>query len=217
MGNKNTSGIKTQDTAKIWPAITIVGVIAYVIIDIVLTFLRPDYNWLHNAESDYGRGPYFWLMDINFLLRCLLTLALAKALLINYPKNKSIKQTTFWLILWAVMSGLLVFFADNPYGYPKLRSGPAHLLIAFVAFTAALIAMILFSRAASAIKMKRVNSYLLIGLTFAAVVSFFLIGHAGFRPNSLGGLYERIFLASVLVWETVLARFILTENKLTNA
>ena len=49
------------------------GGIAYVAIDVVLRFLRPAYSLLYNAESDYGRGPWYWLMDFNFLLRALQT------------------------------------------------------------------------------------------------------------------------------------------------
>ena len=65
------AGINTkksnQSFAQIWPMITVLGIVIYIAIDIVLAFLRPEYSILHNAESDYGRGQYFWVMDINFL------------------------------------------------------------------------------------------------------------------------------------------------------
>lgn len=184
---------------------TIVGIFLYVAIDVVLVFLRPTYDWIHNAESDYGRGPYFWLMDINFLLRCLLSVALVKALYCKFPKNRNISRSSIWLIIWSLASGLLAFFADNPYGYPKLRSGSVHLVIAFVAFISILIAMILFRRFPSELGLNRANAFVNIGLAGLAVISLVLLGHSGFSPNSLGGIYERIFLASVLAWEFVLA------------
>jgi hypothetical protein len=46
---------------------------------VLLGFLRPRYSLLYNAESDYGRGPWYWVMDLNFLLRCALSLAAAGA------------------------------------------------------------------------------------------------------------------------------------------
>lgn len=58
----------------------VAGVAVYVAIDVALAFLRPDYSLLHNAESDYGVGPWSWLMDVNFLLRCLTTLAIVAAM-----------------------------------------------------------------------------------------------------------------------------------------
>jgi hypothetical membrane protein len=213
MVNQIVARARKQNTVQIWSLATALGVVIYVAIDIVLAFLRPDYSWLHNAESDYGRGPYFWLMDINFLLRCLLSLALVKVLLINFPKNKLIKRASFWLILWAVMSGLLAFFADNPYGYPKLQSGSIHLLIAFIAFFAALVTMVLFNRLKSVMRLSHTTIRCLIALTVIAFVSIVLLGHSGFRPHSFGGLYERVFLLSVLVWEVVLALSINGENK----
>jgi hypothetical membrane protein len=59
---------------------TLAGVVVYVGIDVLLKFLRPQYSLLYNAESDYGRGPWYWVMDLNFLLRCALSLAVAGAL-----------------------------------------------------------------------------------------------------------------------------------------
>jgi len=49
----------------------------YVAIDVALAFLRPGDSLLPNAESDYGVGPWSWLMDVNFLVRCAATLAIA--------------------------------------------------------------------------------------------------------------------------------------------
>jgi hypothetical protein len=55
-------------------------VIVYVAIDVLLRFLQPGYSLLYNAESDYGRGAWYWVMDLNFLLRCALSLGIAAAL-----------------------------------------------------------------------------------------------------------------------------------------
>ena len=63
--------------AKPLARLTLAGVAVYVAIDVLLAFLRPGYSLIYNAESDYGRGPWFWVMDINFLLRCALSLAIA--------------------------------------------------------------------------------------------------------------------------------------------
>lgn len=55
------------------------GLVAYAAIDAALNFLPPHYSVISNAESDYGVGPYGWLMDANFVLRGLLSLAVAVA------------------------------------------------------------------------------------------------------------------------------------------
>jgi len=39
----------------------LVGIIAYVIIDVLLSLLRLQYSVFHNAENDFGRGPCYAL------------------------------------------------------------------------------------------------------------------------------------------------------------
>ncbi len=203
--------------AKPWPYTVIVGIIIYVAIDILLAFLRPDYSSLHNAESDYGRGPYSWVMDINFLLRCVLSLALVKAIWTTFPKEKPIKKASYWLIAWAISSGLLAFFADNPFGYPKLKSGSIHLLLAFVVFISALVGMVLLTRRFMIVQAWRDTAGLLVGITILAIVSLVLMGYVGIRPHTLGGLYERFFLGSVLLWEGVVAIKIISGNNTSSS
>jgi len=188
-----------------WSLAVVCGIAVYVIIDIVLTILRPDYNWLHNAESDFGRGPYFWLMDINFILRYLFSLSLVKMLWTQFPKDKSLKRATYWIVLWALTSGLLAFFADNPYGYRPLWSGRIHLLFALIAFVSVIVGMVLITRRLTSLSVNLAIKNILIGLTVLACITLLLLGHSGFRPDNFGGLYERIFLFSVLAWEGLLA------------
>ena len=197
--------------------IAVWGIVIYVAIDIVLAFLRPDYSTLHNAESDYGRGSYFWVMDINFLLRCGLSLALVKAIWNAFPKENPIKRASSWLIAWAIASGLLAFFTDNPYGYPKLKSGSIHLLLAFVAFIGALVGMILLTRRFRVVQTWHNTTRLLASITILAIISLVLMGHAGIRPYTLGGLYEKFYLGSILLWEGVVAAKIISAGNTSSS
>jgi len=45
-------------------------------------------------------------------------------------------------------------------------------------------------------------------LSWGALVPILLLGHAHFRPQSLGGLYEKLFLAVELAWLLVCAVWI---------
>jgi len=213
----NTISTKNIDwkSVKVWANITVIGIVIYIVIDVILAFLRTDYSLLRNAESDYGRGPYFWLMDINFLLRCLFSLTLSKTLVMAFPKNRSIKNSSYWLIGWAIGSGLLAFFSDNPHGYQRLRSGSTHVLVAFIAFIAIVVAMVLISHLIYKMKPESKTTILLISLCVVAILSLLLLGHTHrvLYRHSLGGLYERIFLASVLIWEATLA--LMVSNKIS--
>ena len=73
--------------------LTLAGVAVYLAIDVLLAFLRPKYSLLYNAESDYGRGPWYWVMDLNFLLRCALSLAACLALLRAAGSDSRVKRS----------------------------------------------------------------------------------------------------------------------------
>ena len=45
-------------------------------------------------------------------------------------------------------------------------------------------------------------------LSYGAFVPILLLGHSRFRPHSLGGLYEKLFLAVELAWFLVAAAWI---------
>ena len=97
----------TRPAAKTLALAAVAGVICYVAIDVVLKFLRPEYSLLHNAESDYGRGPWFWVMDLNFLLRCALSLAIAVAISRSARMEGRLRAGQVLLVIWATCSGLL--------------------------------------------------------------------------------------------------------------
>jgi hypothetical membrane protein len=171
-----------------------------VLIDILLAFLRPDVNLLHNAESDYGVGPYSWLMDINFLLRGGLSLAAAGAILKQTSSGGRLRLGIGFLVAWGVGSGILAFLPDNPSGTPVTASGVVHLSVAFLAFICAVIGTIVLSVKFRLVPQLRQVSPLLIVISIAAAVSLLLLGHTDFRAGTLAGLYERIFLGLELVW-----------------
>jgi hypothetical protein len=180
--------------------IAIAGVFLYVLIDVLLAFLRPDVNLIHNAESDYGVGPYSWLMDVNFLLRCGLSLAAAGAIVRHTSTGSRLRLGTGFLVAWGVASGILAFFPDNPSGTPVTASGVAHLSIAFLAFTCVVIGTIVLSVKFRLVPQLRQAVPFLLLISIAAVVPLMLLGHTDFRPGTLAGLYERIFLGLELVW-----------------
>ena len=179
------------------------GVVVYVGIDVLLAFLRPRYSLLYNAESDYGRGPWYWLMDLNFLLRCALSLALAGALAQSFPGR--VRGGLGLLVTWAVCSGLLAFFADDPKGYPATASGRIHLVLAFIAFTAMAAGAIVIS-----VNLRSGLPSAALPLAIAGAAAYLLLGVAARHRHAPGGLYERIFLGLELLWIAVVAARIAT-------
>lgn len=187
---------------RVWAEAAIAGITVYVAIDIALVFLRPHFSVLHNAESDYGsHGPYDWLMDLNFLLRCALSLAAVRALALAVPQQPRLRAALGLLSVWAIASGLLAFFPDDPVGTRAHGLAPrVHLLLAGVAFVAVAVGTRLATRALRTETRWRAAIAPLTLLSWGAIVPALLLARTRLHAHSLGGLYEKVFLALELAW-----------------
>ena len=193
-----------------WSGAAIVGIGAYAAIDFALVFLRPRFSVLHNAESDYGsRGAYSWLMDINFALRCVLSLAVVRALALVARDRRRFRAGFALLSLWAVASGLLGVFPDDPVGTTTHGAGRVHVVLAAVAFIAVVVGTRMVTRAQRREPPWRPVVVPLTLLSWSALAPLLLLGSAHLRPHSLGGLYEKSFLAIELLWFLVAAAWVI--------
>jgi hypothetical protein len=183
----------------------VVGCVVYVAIDLVLFFLRPDMSLLHNAESDYGNGPYSWLMDINFEVRFLLSLAAGAALWIGLPRGRWLGRVGVVLIwVWAVASGVLGFSRDDLEGAAVTLHGLIHLIFAQIGFLACAIGTLLLT-----IEFFRLR-WGLFAVVAAVIwvigaVGLLVLAHVGFRPHTLDGLFERIFIGAQILWIAIVS------------
>jgi hypothetical membrane protein len=194
-----------RQAAKTLALAAFAGVICYVAIDVVLKFLRPEYSLLHNAESDYGRGPWFWVMDLNFLLRCALSLTIAVAISRSARMDGRLRAGQVLLVIWAICSGLLAFFADDIEGTPQHGSGVVHIALALIAFTCVAVGTILISVSLLSDDNWGATGKLLLATSAAGFAAFLLLGSATRHPHAPGGLYERIFLGLELLWIAIAA------------
>jgi hypothetical membrane protein len=194
---------------------TLVAIVVYVGIDVLLKFLRPHYSLLYNAESDYGRGPWFWVMDLNFLLRCALSLTVAGALYRTVRPESRLRGGLALLAVWAACSGLLAFFADNPAGTPVTASGIVHLVLAFIAFICVAIGTVVVSVSLRSDPAWRPVRDALLVIAVAGVAALLLLG-AGKHHHAPGGLYERIFLGLELLWMAVAAWHVAATRRWTS-
>ena len=191
--------------AKPLARLALAGIAVYVAIDVLLAFLRPGYSLIYNAESDYGRGPWYWVMDLNFLLRCALSLAIAAALYRVARPGGRTRGGLALLVTWAICSGLLAFLADDPEGTPQHGSGVVHLVLAFIAFTCMTVGAILISASLMTDPAWRPAAHILLAISAAGAIAYLLLGTAQKQHHAPGGLYERIFLGLELLWIAIAA------------
>ena len=195
--------VKPARLARTLAGLSLLGVLVYVALDVLLFVLRPDLPILHHAESDYGNGPWSWLMDVNFLLRCFLSLAAVGALWSLLPRSAPNRLALGLLAAWAICSGVLAFFSDDESGATATRHGAIHLVAAGIAFLCCLVATFLLTGALARFSRSRPLAVTLDVVWLLALLGFLLLLFFGFPPRGLGGLYERIFLGAELLWLAV--------------
>jgi hypothetical membrane protein len=195
-------------SAALWAKAATGGIVLYLAIDVVLVFLRPHFSVLHNAESDYGsKGRYGWVMNVNFLLRFALSLAAVKALRLAVPEPR-LRPGLALISVWAVSSGLLAFFPDDPVGTKTHGLAKVHLVLAAVAFLGVVLGTRLATRTLRREPAWRPVVRPLMLLSWGALVPVLLLGNAHLRPHSLGGLWEKVFLGVELAWLLVAALWV---------
>jgi hypothetical protein len=116
------------------------------------------------------------------------------------------------VVTWAISSGLLAFFADDPEGTPQHGSGVVHLVLAFIAFTAIAIGAIWISASLMPDQAWRPFAPSLLTISVAGAVAYLLLGAVLKHHHAPGGLFERIFLGLELLWIVVAAIAIARRN-----
>jgi Protein of unknown function (DUF998) len=183
-----------------WTRAALSGAVLYVIIDVVLFVLRPDLSLLHNAESDYGNGPYSWLMDINFELRFSFSIAAATSIWRTMRLGRPGMIGVSLLGVWAVASAVLGFFPDDLQGASPTAHGIVHFTAAGVAFVACLVGTGLLTDDFRRRSDMRGAVPTLAIIWLVAAVGLAVLTRVGFKPHSLGGLFERIFIGAEILW-----------------
>lgn len=201
---------RSRPSRRTWAWAGAAGIVLYVLIDVALVFLRPHLSVLHNAESDYGsKGRYAWLMDLNFVLRCLLSLAVLRALAtVGTAYGGRLRLALGCLAVWSIASGLLAFFPDDPVGTRTQGLARVHLALAGIAFVAVVVGTRLATRALRTGRSWGPATVSLALLSWGAVIPILLLGRSHLRLRSLGGLYEKIFLGMELAWFLVAALWV---------
>jgi hypothetical membrane protein len=179
-----------------------IGVAVYVVLDVIAQLLPPHYSVLHQPESNLGVGPYSAIMNTNFVVRGLTALTTA-ALIMSRPTHPRQRLGALLIATWGICSGLLSVFHTDVTNGAVLSSSPTthgtvHLALAFAGFFAGNIGIALLSAA----PFRRFHHTW--PMTYAPVLLLVVFVAAAFTTD-LFGLFERLFIASMLLWTTAVA------------
>jgi hypothetical membrane protein len=195
--------------ARPFATVAMVGVVVYVLVDVVLQFLPPHYSVISDAESNLAVGPFGWIMNLNFLGRAVLTLCAAVAIGLTGPSSRLRRAGLVLMILAGACSAALAFLPTdiNPPGEFGLRTstmtGALHLVVASLGFFAALAGFALLTGWLRGSAQLRAVYPAALALTAVAAGGLSFVGLADHLAPNLIGLAERVCLAGILGWAFV--------------
>ncbi len=183
-------------------------VVLYLVLDVIAQLLPPHYSPITQAESDLAVGPWGGVMTANFVVRGLLTLAFLNGLRLTIAAEggawSRFRRGYGAFLVWGVGAFLLAIFPTDVPSTPVSWHGAIHLVVAILAFLGgALGTYWLATRFGSSPAFRSAEGWAtaLAWLTTVLVVVELLGGIADPRLSGrVGGLLERLFLGSVLLW-----------------
>jgi hypothetical membrane protein len=201
-------------------AVALTGVALYVILDAVAQLLPPHYSPISQAESDLAVGPYGYIMAINFLNRGFLSLeflfALVGTVRLTGGAISEYRRGFTLLGIWSVGALLLAFFPTDVPATPVSWHGAIHLVVAVIAFLAGAFGALAISMRMGGNQTLAALRRFALPIAALAVVFCLLELLAPFFLSHLaarfGGLFERMFLGTMLVWIAAISVYVLRHE-----
>ncbi len=201
--------------------VVLVLVVLYVVLDAIAQVLPPHYSPIRQAESDLAVGPYGFIMTANFVNRGLLSLlflfALARTLAAEGVSPREFRAGTVALGIWAVGAFLLAAFPTDVPSTPVSWHGAIHLVVAIIAFIGGGVGTYLLARRFHRSAVLRPAAGWATALGALSIVLLVAELGAGFAVPRLaarvGGLTERLFLGSVLLWIFLVAAYLARRRR----
>jgi MFS family permease len=195
----------------------IVGIFLYVILDIVAQSLPPHYNPVSQAESDLAVGPYGYVMTLNFINRGILSSCFLFGILLTVystdTANPRLQRGAYAFAVWSVGALLLAAFPTDVPATPVSWHGAIHLLVAIAAFLGGAFGALYISLGmVGSSPVARARGVALPLAVLSVLLCLIELFGAFVAPNffaNYGGLVERVFLGSVLLWVGVVSAMML--------
>ncbi|MDE1858110.1 MAG: DUF998 domain-containing protein [Thaumarchaeota archaeon] len=199
-------------------AVALAGVLLYAALDAVAQSLPPHYSPVSQAESDLAVGPYGYVMTLNFINRGILSLCFLFALMLAANSgdvaSRRLRRGSWLFAVWSVGALLLAAFPTDVPPAPVSWHGVVHLVVAVAAFLGGAFGALYFSLGMAGNRTLGKARGVAVPLAYltAALCAAELLG--GLVPGvaaSYGGLTERLFLGSLLLWVAVVSAVMLEK------
>ena len=186
----------------------IVGIVLFVLLEVIAQLLPPHYNPLSQSESDLAVGPYGFLMALGFAIGGVLLLTFIVAFTRVIPKESQSRSGLILVGVAALCKLLIAFFATDLTSPPKTIHGTIHAVVALVSFFCGALGELLLARALlrHTVNM-RPSPRFLVGLASVTLVWSVLVIVTVVVATQIGvwGLLERIATGLYLAWVLIVS------------
>jgi hypothetical protein len=214
-------GEKSSSAKFFWAVIF--GLVLYVVLDEVAQVLPPHYSPISQDESALAVGKFGFIMTLNFLNRAVLSLlfiyAFHQTLDLVGAARSQFRTGTYLLSMWAVGAVLLAAFPTDVPATPVSWHGGIHLVVAIIAFIGGAFGTVAISQKLGRNREFQDVNRLAMPLSIIVIVLWviefglpFLFPHLNSR---VGGLTERLFLGSVLLWLGIVSAYFVLHLRQT--
>jgi hypothetical protein len=188
--------------------IAIGGIVYFVVAVVVLHFLRPDYNPITHAVSNYAVGPYGYLMTAAFYALALSVFALALSLFRSIALTNLTRSAILLLCLASCGMIVMGIFPGDVHALhpPATMTGVVHWTAAGASFLSIMIAAFLLSssfKTDERFQRFQRPCYILAWGMVGALLVYGILALVGWI-----GVGQRIYIAVCLLWLLVLAGWI---------
>src|SRR5262245_50363817 len=140
----SSSELPAKQAARL-ATLAIVGIGYFLVAVVTLHFLRPDYNPISRAVSQYAVGPYGFLMTSAFFGLSLGSLALVIGLFDGVSETGRSWIGLVLLGIWGVGIFIAGIFSTDLNGAPQTISGQIHVMASVLSFFSLILAALLLS------------------------------------------------------------------------
>lgn len=198
------SQVQRRETSRLHPlfGMVIVGILLFVLLEVIVQFLPPHYNPLSQSESDLAVGPYGFLMALGFVIGGALLLIFIAAFTRIIPKEGQSRGGLILLGIAAICKFIIAFAATDLTPRPHTIHGAIHAVVALVAFFCEGLGLLLLARSLRHVPNMRPSPRILVRLgTVTLVWSVIVIVTVAVSAQiGVWGLLERIATGLSLLW-----------------
>jgi len=184
-----------------WLALIAIGGIVYFAVAVlILHFLRPEYNPINHAVSNYAVGPYGYLMTAAFYALALSVFALALGLARSMVLTDQARVAVLLLNIASVGMIVMGIFPGDVHALhpPATVTGVIHWTAAGVSFASIMIAAFILSRCFKTDERWQGFQRSTLVLAMAMVVA--LLAYGVLALVGWIGVGQRIYIAVSLTW-----------------